>query len=201
MQYSATNHYTSHAPGTLVLAVTALDCWMTEYVHTVFAFGREQQRFVFRPLIERFELLHCELGNAPCPPELLSELRMLIDVRDEIVHYLPRSFGDGRQIPSWLDPLEQRGLFIQGGPPVDFLLTQKLASYALAYWACEVARDIAGSLLPIVPRPHGSFDVTLGRQFAAILQGIQPPAELHTFDALRNVEVRLLKNAAPHEID
>jgi hypothetical protein len=113
----------------------------------------------------------------------LSDLRVAVEVRNEITHHFPRPGRGPKDVPSWYELLEGRGLFIRyQSPPradVDFNFTQKLSSYALAYWVFEVLDKCATELVSDTARagPETARNFRLYRQFC-------PPAGLEEWDKM-----------------
>lgn len=133
----AANHYSPNAVATIVLVATALDVSMNEAIATGDVFGTKVDRkLALLPTCTKFA--QSASGGSEFEAAAM-ELRLLVDVRDEIVHYLPRSERSSiGNLPSWCQSLHERGLFI-AAPGSDFQFSQKIPSYALAYWAHGVA--------------------------------------------------------------
>ena len=82
------------------------------------------------------------------------DLRMAWDVRNEIVHWLPRKAADGTNWPEWLTTLQERGLVLStllpdGGDATD--LATKFHSYSLALWVWRVFASAADEFLAQFP--------------------------------------------------
>jgi hypothetical protein len=76
------------------------------------------------------------------PPSDGSDLEIAVDVRHEIVHHFPRPTRTLQHLPKWLPEFEHQGIIFvaehAARTEVDFDPTQKLGSYALAYWVFRV---------------------------------------------------------------
>lgn len=127
------NHYSPHTLGSIVLLVSALESWLNEMVWIMYVEDKSMRKVANEGIVAKFGALSKEaLGD-----EMLidPEMRLAVDVRNEIVHCLP-----GRDMPSWLEPLSESRIMIkaQNAINVDFTLHQKLSSYRLAVWCWYV---------------------------------------------------------------
>jgi hypothetical protein len=105
---------------------------------------------------------------------------MIVDLRDEIVHYLPRSYGENNPLPEWFKPLQDADLLITSGPNVDFDWNQKLGSYRLAYYASEVVDRCVRELVAAAPE-DAFVPASLAQNFS-IYRRIASPEQLPEFD-------------------
>lgn len=178
-----TNHHTRHAPAVVVLAVTAFDAWLTEYALSVQAVDDAARKHIAdKSTWQRCEAMMSRFG-APNRTELLDELRTLIDVRDEIVHYLPRLSPSGGTLPAWVKRLPQKGFLITAATALsDFTFWDKLTSYALAYWACTVVESCASALAEVAPQDHAHFMSSTVANFAKY-RAIVSPSQLERLDS------------------
>lgn len=146
----AGNHYSVYAPGVIVMVAISFEAWLNEVIggHRTRLSSERIKELVSMPVCDRYRntaALNVSTGALE-PPE---DLRLLIAVRDEIVHALPyvQSVASKKTVPNRLSQLATKGLFIDAASPFgDFLLSQKLCSYALAYWGCQTAQFAAGAL-------------------------------------------------------
>jgi hypothetical protein len=140
------NHYSPHCLGAIVLVVSAFDVWLNEALSLLDGWcGLPDTRpLATKPMCEKYVGLMARLGVER--PRCTGDLRRAVDVRDEIVHYLPRS-----DVPAWFEDLERQGMFIATGRSSDFALPQKLPSYKLAYWVWEVVLTAIEEMLPAIP--------------------------------------------------
>lgn len=169
------NHYAPNATGALVLLVTALDASMNELI----AFVDKDRPLADVPTLQRY--LRLTQGRPP-DEELYAHLGLLVEVRHEVVHFLPRYVGDKGNVPTWLKPLDDLGLFLRGPrEEVDFTFFQKLSSYALAYWGWEVANAILKRVVEAIPAEELPFYDYLTHNFGRFDQ-LCAPADLPTFD-------------------
>jgi hypothetical protein len=116
------NHYTRHALGSIVLLITALEAWLNEVIADLAPMHRSQfpgtqlYDLADKPIEEKYYAFPRLLG-APVPPQ--PDLDLVLSVRNEIVHYLPRVLPGEGQVPPWLVDLHRRGVFLTAAPPVD----------------------------------------------------------------------------------
>ncbi len=74
--------------------------------------------------------------------KLLQEARVLIDVRNYIVHPVPLPAGMGDDCPTHLRHLNQAGLLERTGEATYYYFMAQLASHRLFVWSCRVTRDL-----------------------------------------------------------
>ena len=110
-----------------------------------------------------------------------TDLKILSKLRDEVIHFLPYTQQiTARTVPDWLQYLEQQRLLISTRGPGDFHFSQKLSSYALAYWACETARNAAERFAAAAQ--HTNAALFLMTENFHVTAGLHAPNELHQFD-------------------
>jgi hypothetical protein len=111
------------------------------------------------------------------------DLKLLATLRHEIIHFLRYTqMISSETVPRPLIELDRRGLLIDSGDSkADFHFTQKLSSYALAYWACEAALETALTLSTFYDRTRMISPVFLADNFAVHRQ-ILSPTDLKKFD-------------------
>lgn len=100
------NHYTSHAVGSIVLLATAFDAWLNESILHLSHRGQDEDTPFTREDLRRIadndvgakyrEILR-RVVNAKVPKQ--GDLHLLMLVRHEIVHFLPRVIKHVRPIP------------------------------------------------------------------------------------------------------
>ena len=178
------NHATAYAPTIVVMAATALDAWLSEMI----AFSRSPLHLP-EDQVARVIDIGTTSDKYEGTTELLlgrrlrgsTDLRMLSKLRNEIVHFLPYTQDITKgTVPEWLQYLDQKRLLISAGGDADFHFSQKLSSYALAYWACETVFQAAEELTKAsTGNPH--LDVLAANNFR-VTGGIHAPEELHFFD-------------------
>lgn len=83
--------------------------------------------------------------------DMNTELGRLVELRNEIAHHLPRYLRlDAEDCPEWVRALEERQLFVKA-PELDYQFYQKISSYALAYWAWDVASSAVEMFVSALP--------------------------------------------------
>jgi len=126
------NHYSYHGIGSIVLLVTGFDCLLNEVVAYLPSTERD---LADQSLLKKYSGLLTVLGVSHGVTD--RDLDLLVDVRHEIVHYLPRPISSSSGVPEWFQELQDRGLFITASHSSgsDFALGWKLGSYRLCYWS------------------------------------------------------------------
>jgi hypothetical protein len=138
------NFLTALGPSAILLAFTGLETFVNYTLYICFL--HLEAKDDFRRLIEedRFLDKFRQISVlATRRPELqASDIELVQQVRNEIVHYYPRTIGTETRVPSWLQALADKDLLVES--PIagnDFGWQTKMTSYALARWcAAAVAR-------------------------------------------------------------
>ena len=149
------NHMSKHIVGSTVLLIAGLESWLHETIaHLSTTYDPPLRQLSKVPLLEKYKEL-CAWGGAGhislTDVEILAQaqgldfnrttdnLKLVIEVRNEIVHPMPLPLGTPSNVPTNLLPLHEMGLLISTGQPnSDFAFSDKLRSYALGYWCWEV---------------------------------------------------------------
>lgn len=168
----AQTHYTSFAIGAITLATTAFDAFLNE-VHDL----RMQRGLVpAATTVEKFGHLLRQAAAID-----VADLERLIVVRNEIVHYLPRPLPNEGHVAEVLQDLDRRGLLMSTPTAISWEIPQRLASYALAYWAFETIEMAVARLVAATPEEY-RFSVAVAGNFSGYRQRVEPPAQLREFD-------------------
>lgn len=180
------NHYSPHALGSIVLLVAGLEAWLNE---TILSYGFTDKQFkslAFDSVKNKYYEIPKRVTKTMITRH--HDLELVINLRNEIAHYLPRIILEEGNVPSWFLGLQRRGLFIKPSHGrVDFLLGQKLASYRLAYWAWRTIEKAVEDLLDAL-----SSEGELGRWTANNFRHYRkvcPPNKLIDYDAKYKLEV------------
>lgn len=174
------NHASEHAPGAIVTIMNAFDAWLVECLSF--------QALADKAAAEKATEGTCAKYVALAPATFAdaaaigAELELCVDLRNEIVHHLPRDLDTaGAPVPSWLAMLEQRGLFFGAGEGTRWFFSQRLNSYALAYWVFRTIDRAATTLAAAVTNARiGYFG--LAHNFT-LYRPLTPPESLTLFDA------------------
>lgn len=180
------NHASPHVLGSLVLLVSALEAWLNECILIMHVEDKSKRKVVECTIPKKFEALSREAAGATM--QVHSDLQLVLDVRNEIVHSLP-----GLAIPTWLEPLDSRALMIkaQNLVGVDFTLHQKLSSYRLAVWSWHVVSEHVARLLALLGASsvesatfvaNSRHDIFSSRLFAEKLWWIESGLSLPSYD-------------------
>jgi hypothetical protein len=137
----------AHSSGAVVLALTAFDVWLSEFLIYLFLPETDARALLEKGTEEKYRMLFSRFHPQIKPD--VAELVMAIGVRHEIVHHFPRLTVGAQYLPKWLPELEQRGLLLShpGAPAIDYSLTEKLSSCALAYWSFRTIERSAEQLV------------------------------------------------------
>lgn len=174
---SEDNHYSFHTPGSIVLLVTGFDSLLNELIAH---YGQGLKRIADQSFDTKYYAIPKRFTGKKLTRN--GDLSLLGDVRDEIVHHLPRPINEPDAVPSWFQPLQQRGLFITH-PNLfgsNFSLGWKIGSYRLCYWAWETILAATTELLKALDKARPVVDMTVCtmEQFRKVC----PPEKLGTFD-------------------
>jgi hypothetical protein len=101
-----------------------------------------------------------------------SDLNTLINLRDEIIHFIPVMSGK-ENVPPWIKSLQDSGILL-GAPELSeedgyFLFVDRLCSYRLAYWVFEVTEATLILLMQQQKKSASKIehDIELVRRFRA----------------------------------
>lgn len=138
------------------MIVAAFEAWVNEAAHGCTVSGVRTEDLVdllHGPLAKRYHEIPTLVSKARLPQN--DNLLAVIDVRDEIVHDVPRAITGEGNVPGWMRRLHRMGLFVSSkrAPKSDLLLSQKLPSYRLAYWCCEVIDSAAKTFVAALGNP------------------------------------------------
>jgi hypothetical protein len=168
----ARSHYTSYAIGAIVLAWTAFDSFLNE----VCDFRKTRTLVANTTTIQRF------IGLLP-PGTVFDrvELEKLVVVRNEIIHYLPRPIPEFGHIAAVLEDLDRRGLLMTTPKAPGWEIPQRLASYALAFWAFETIEAAVAGMTQAAPREL-KLSLALAPNFGRFRHSACSPDMLPLFD-------------------
>ncbi|HEY1760702.1 MAG TPA: hypothetical protein VGG72_35330 [Bryobacteraceae bacterium] len=174
-------HATSHASSAIVLVVTAFDIWLGELLVGLMMDEDKTRTHLDRPTLAKYRALYERYHGKQAP--VASDLETVVSVRHEVVHHFTRP--EASITPSWLPALQERRLLVThpGAPEVDYSVTQKLGSYALAYWVFDALERTAKGLIEGAANPLAQLRSTDLHNFALYRQ-ICSPKDLPRFDAL-----------------
>ncbi|MGA2285080.1 MAG: hypothetical protein ABSG55_02260 [Dehalococcoidia bacterium] len=193
------DHFSWYAIGSILLLVSALEAWLNEVLSEAL-FISDRQRLIGladEPLLAKYyEIPNRVTGVRISPNE---ELTLLVDVRHEIAHYMPRILPDEGGVPNWLVDLHRRHLFLGGRDEGRAILSWRFASYRLAYWAWETAEAAVAEF--VTAASVEVEGVALGCHCAgnfSCFRTICPPSELAEYDAQHGLELtRIVKPLRP----
>ncbi len=172
-------HYAPAAAGSIVLIVDAFGNWLDESIAQLGFFDKKILPLASEQPLQKYYKL-AEAAGKSLPNN--ADLSMAIDLRNEIVHYLPRGLRTEGNVPPWLVELDRRSLLI---PVTDssapWSLPDKVSSYALAYWTWEVVDTALQHFLDAIGRQKS---ISLGGAVEnfSLYRDFCRPADLAEFD-------------------
>lgn len=174
----AQDHASLAAPSAIVIVVTAFDVWLSECI-AFMKFGRPDVTDATLSVCAKYDAVCRHLGLTS-PSAVRAELELAVDLRHELVHYLPRAFG-ADPAPAWFESLEARGLFFGAGEGHRWRFSQRLCGFRLAYWAFRAVEGAALFLRDNAPPPHAAY-LSPAHNFT-LYRRTTPPEELPAYDA------------------
>lgn len=176
------NHASRHGPGAIILAVTAFDLWLTEGITLLMLPSNEVRKKIDEDTLKKFRFLYQYFREQEPTRSEEKELDIVVLVRHEIVHHFWRP--DHTLVPGWVEELQKRNLLMTSArKDADYWFTQKLGSYALAYWIFEVIEASAGATIgnskKAAAEPRRG-DLHHFQRYRTVC----PPKQLAQFDAL-----------------
>ena len=134
------NHLTQHGPAAILVAFTALECFVNQLLQQCFILSN---RTAFEQLLDD-DLFIKKLKQIPKlirgSALVTTNIELVQHVRNEIIHHHPRDVGP-TGVPQWLIPLAKAGLlYTVGNAPNDIGWQQKLQSFQLASWCADTVR-------------------------------------------------------------
>jgi len=174
------NHGSSHSLGSILLLVAGFEAWLNECMASLFfADPSARGELVRLSTWDKYLEIPRRLSSVRFGGS--SELRALLNLRNEIAHYLPFYTGIGDDpVPNCFRELQQKGLFITSPQGGDFDFTQKLSSYRLAYWAWSAVETALGAFLRALGSHGTRFEWTAENFYD--FRSISSPDQLPVFD-------------------
>jgi hypothetical protein len=75
--------------------------------------------------------------------DLLTDVRDLVEIRNEIIHPVPLPTGTSDNWPEYLRRIKQKGLLsTTGDPDADYIMMSQIASHRLFAWAIDVTKQV-----------------------------------------------------------
>lgn len=174
---SKDNHYSIHSLGSIILVVCAFDAWMNENLTPFRHFLAMSDEYIEEMLNSHTDKKYQLMAKYVREDfEIPSNLKVIVDLRDELIHFVPRVIIDKENLPSWLKKLSKLSLLIKTDSGKDYMLTDKLGSYKLAYWVWEELYKYAEELASMYQKyGRGAYD--RAQDFKAYIN-LTPPNKL-----------------------
>lgn len=189
------NHYSIHAVGSVVLLITAFDSFLNEGLSSI-GIGTPPIKILElgdKPTTEKYYGTIEDLGGMI---QRNNDLNIIIKLRDEIVHYLPRNVsenGPRRYLPQSLWALDKKGLLFRYPDSKDYEVPfgELVSSYRLAYWVWENIDIAVNELIAAFSStkfPHfNHFYSSLQSNFKSY-QMINSPDNLVSYDSENGID-------------
>jgi hypothetical protein len=184
---TAGNHYSFRAIGATVLITTAFDAFLNEVCdfQSNQVAGSRVLAAETQSTVDKFAGL-LRLSD-PSAVFDTTELVLLTAVRNEIVHYLPRPTPTEGHVADVLAALHARGLLlVTPGPEDTWEIPQKIANYALAYWAFRSVEAAVIALCDATPQERHT-SILLAENFDGYRRAC-PPERLAEYDAENGID-------------
>ncbi len=144
--FQSDNFFSEFVPGAIVLAVTALEVHLNYLIVGDQTKNDKQIRELLNEpnagrKVDRLQ----EIFGTQCTRR--ADLDIVIEIRNEIAHHFPRPGNHPENLPKWFSEVQARGLLISTGKTADYNLGQKLGSFKLAVWVCDVVVAVVRDLL------------------------------------------------------
>jgi hypothetical protein len=188
------NHFTWHAPAAIAVLVDALEAWLNETIRKQGFSDSEKLKLADNSIGFKHRELPLRFGGNRIEDQ--GDLNLLLDVRHEIVHFLPRDVkGDesvDMQVPSGLERLyEERIFFVPEAWAKErenlvITLDQFLCSYKLAYWAFECVERSVDNFKKACGEDERFFWFS-SKNFESYKSWAWPPEQLSEYDRLHGL--------------
>lgn len=173
------NHYSPHSLGSIALLVTAFDAWLNELITTHSIVDHKIKSLINAPTIIKYNKILKYAQSATL--EAKTELNYILDIRDEIIHHLPR------KIPLWFKELDNMDLFIRSPIRLSHItLADSLQSYKLAYW---VWKEIDEAVVRLSNALNERFKMSCGTALNfGVYKTVYSPEKLSSYDKTNNLK-------------
>ncbi len=187
----ASNHMSKHVVGSIVLLAAGFESWLNETLYHLSIYDSDLAMLGKDSLLEKYKKV-CAWDGAGRMSltdvvtlaqaqgldlnQSTRNLKLVVEVRNEIVHPMPFATGTQWNVPNNLVPLHETGLLISTEKPdSDYTFSDKVRSYALGYWCWEVVETCVHLLVEhLKPDQQASWTA---QNFSAY-KDICPPKDL-----------------------
>jgi hypothetical protein len=138
------------------MLLAAVRCLLIELSSGLFGSTRDQTRL--QALATSANDIEYAISRYPIPKALAADMRLLVQIRHELLHPSHRPSGTPHNTPSYLDDLRQRTLLQSTGKIPDYVWIDQLKSHRLFRWACVTVETLVGILLTSHAVPRETAD-------------------------------------------
>lgn len=137
-----------YTPAGIPILFSALRCLLIELNADIFLTGRGNTR-VLEELASSSNDVTVILNHYRILPELQDQLKLLVQVRHEILHPAHRPSGDVGNTPAYLEPLRRANLLQSTGGNSDYIWLEQLKSHRLFRWGFETVKQTVTILVEV----------------------------------------------------
>lgn len=127
------------------MLLAAVRCLLIELASGLLGNTRNQSRL--QALATSDNDVEYAISHYPVPDSLAVDLRLLVQIRHELLHPSHRPAGTPHNTPSYLDDLRQRTLLQSTGKIPDYVWIDQLKSHRLFRWAYLTVEALVDILL------------------------------------------------------
>jgi hypothetical protein len=127
------------------MLLAAVRCLLIELASGMFGNTHDQSRL--KALATSDNDIEYAISRYPVPKALAEDMRLLVQIRHELLHPSHRPSGTPDNTPSYLEDLRQRNLLQSTGKIPDYVWIDQLKSHRLFRWACITVEELVDILL------------------------------------------------------
>jgi hypothetical protein len=190
------NHYSSYAVGAIVLLVDGFEAWLNQSIWYLARKSSDDPLFKLadKPIMSKYR----GVPKQVCGSEMLDNrsLEMLVELRNEIAHFLPRIIqedrGKLRHVPRHFEELFEKRIFFVGPEEnlpedTELLLSDLMSSYRLAYWAWETVAEAVEIYREALKEDPAA--TMLHSQNFHLYNDVCPPDSLPQYDSQHGISI------------
>ena len=136
----------AYTPAGIPILLSALRCLLIELNADIYHTGRANQD-VLEGLAKSDNDIEVIFKHYSIPTKLRDRLKLLVQVRHEILHPAHRPSGDVGNTPAYLKPLRRAQLLQSTGVKSDYIWLDQLRSHRLFSWGFKTVKQTVAILL------------------------------------------------------